>query len=94
MTFLYSQVFSLIQEIKLESHCPWEGGPQRTTGNRDVKFLDLELKIQAPTKKQALWFYEVSFPFLLNPIHTHTHTHTHTLTQTLKLDKGSEGQAL
>ena len=36
------------------------------------------MKIQAPTKKQALQFYEVSFPFLLNPTHTDTHTLTHT----------------
>ena len=77
MTSLYLEVFSLIQEIKLVSHCSGEGGPQRTTGNRGVNFLALQLKIQAPTKKQALWFYEVSFPFLLNPTHTHTNTHTH-----------------
>lgn len=73
MTSLYPEEVLLVQPTKLESHCPGEGGLLCTTGNKEVKFLALEWKIQAQTKRQALWFNEVSFSFLFSP-NTHTCT--------------------
>lgn len=87
LTSLYLEEVLLGQPAKLKSHCPREGGLLCTTGNKEVKFLALEWKIQAQTKRQALWFNEVSFSFLFSP---NTHTYTPKTTKILQRGKGRD----
>lgn len=53
LTSLYPEAFYTVQATKLELYCTVEEGAQSPTENRDIKFLALEIKVQAQIKKKA-----------------------------------------